>query len=102
MSTKGRGNTPLGVQYGGCSGGGRVGGLLVPAALARLLVVVEGAVRMVVQDVPLGGGRGGGGGVGGGRAIHVIHCHRGSVLDQFTLLHWENPDSLRNTYIHRD
>ena len=60
------------MEYRGC---GRDLGVL--SALARLLVVVERAVGMVVQDVPLGGSR-----VCGG--IQVIHRHhrrgRGSVL----------------------
>ena len=90
-----RGNAPLRVKHGDCccSGGGRVGGrrLHVPAALPRLLVVVERAVRMVVQDVPLSGGGSVGGGGGGVHAVHVIHRHRrrrrGSGLDQFKSLH---------------
>ena len=74
-------HSPLRVQNGGgrgvCSRGVVVGGLPVPAALARLLVVVEGAVRVVVQDVPLALG-----GDGGHRAVHVVQRRRrrGRVL----------------------
>ena len=53
------------------------------AAPARFLVVVEGAVRMVVQDIPLRGGC-----VGGRHAVHVVHRHRrrrGSVLGSVSI-----------------
>ena len=65
------------------------------SALARLLVVVERPVGMVVQDVPLGGSRV----CGGVHGVQVIHRHyrrgRGSVLYRFRLLHWSRFGSSR-------